>query len=32
MNLQVRYGLEVAEDELADSIARDVRPIQAAVV
>jgi len=30
MNLQVRYDLEVAEDELADRIARDVRPIEAA--
>jgi addiction module HigA family antidote len=28
MNLQVRYDLEVAEDELADRIARDVRPIE----
>jgi len=30
MNLQVRYDLEVAEDELADRIARDVQPIEAA--
>ena len=32
MNLQVRYDLEVAEDELADQIARDVQPIEAAAV
>ena len=32
MNLQVRYDLEVAEDELADRIARDVRPIEAAAL
>jgi addiction module HigA family antidote len=30
MNLQVRYDLEVAEDELADRIARDVQPIEVA--
>jgi addiction module HigA family antidote len=29
MNLQVRYDLEVAEDELAYKIARDVQPIAA---
>jgi addiction module HigA family antidote len=29
MNLQVRYDLEVAEDKLADRIARDVQPIEA---
>lgn len=28
MNLQMRYDLEVAEDELGASIARDVRPLQ----
>ena len=32
MNLQVRYELEVAEDELADRIARDVHPIEAVAV
>lgn len=31
MNLQVRYDLEVAEDEHAEKIARDVQPLQAAV-
>lgn len=31
MNLQVRYDLEVAEDEQAEKIARDVQPLQAAV-
>jgi addiction module HigA family antidote len=31
MNLQVRYDLEVAEDEQADKIARDVQPLEAAV-
>jgi addiction module HigA family antidote len=30
MNLQVRYDLEVAEDEQADKIARDVQPLEAA--
>ena len=30
MNLQVRYDLEVAEDELAHRIARDVQPIETA--
>jgi addiction module HigA family antidote len=29
MNLQVRYDLEVAEDELAERIARDVQPMEA---
>ena len=28
MNLQVRYDLEVAEDELAHRIMRDVQPIE----
>ena len=32
MNLQVRYDLEVAEDELADQVARDVQPLEAATV
>jgi addiction module HigA family antidote len=32
MNLQVRYDLDVAEDELAQRIARDVHPLQAATV
>ena len=32
MNLQVRYDLEVAEDELVDRIARDVQPIEAAAL
>ena len=32
MNLQVRYDLEVAEDEHADKIARDVQPMEAASV
>jgi addiction module HigA family antidote len=31
MNLQVRYDLEVAEDEQAEKIARDVQPLQAPV-
>jgi len=30
MNLQVRYQLEVAEDEQADKVARDVQPLEAA--
>ena len=30
MNLQVRYDLEVAEDELAHRIVRDVQPIESA--
>ena len=28
MNLQVRYDLEVAEDEQAEKIARDVQPME----
>jgi len=28
MNLQVRYDLEVAEDEQADQVARDVHPAE----
>lgn len=28
MNLQTRYELEVAEDELADKAARDVQPLE----
>jgi addiction module HigA family antidote len=31
MNLQVRYNLEVAEDEQAEKIARDVQPLEASV-
>ena len=31
MNLQVRYDLEVAEDESAARVARDVHPHEAAV-
>ena len=27
MNLQTRYDLEVAEDEIADKVERDVRPL-----
>jgi antitoxin HigA-1 len=30
MNLQVRYDLDVAEDEHADKIAPDVQPMEAA--
>jgi addiction module HigA family antidote len=30
MNLQVRYDLEVANDKMANRIARDVQPIEAA--
>ena len=30
MNLQTRYDLEGAEDEIADKVARDVRPLKAA--
>jgi antitoxin HigA-1 len=30
MNLQTRYDLEVAEDEIADKVERDVRPFEAA--
>src|SRR5580658_8569194 len=32
MNLQTRYDLEVAEDEIADKVERDVRPLSAAAV
>jgi addiction module HigA family antidote len=32
MNLQTRYDLEVAEDKVADRIARDVRPLEASAV
>jgi antitoxin HigA-1 len=28
MNLQTRYDLEVAQDELADQVERDVRPLE----
>jgi addiction module HigA family antidote len=31
MNLQVRYDLEVAEDEQAEKITRDVQPLEASV-
>ena len=31
MNLQIRYDLEVAEDELAVKVARDVRPLEVPV-
>jgi antitoxin HigA-1 len=31
MNLQVRFDLEVAEDEQAEKIARDVQPLEASV-
>jgi addiction module HigA family antidote len=30
MNLQVRYDLEVAEDQHADKVARDVQPFEVA--
>jgi len=30
MNLQTRYGLQVAEDQLAPKIARDVHPLEPA--
>ena len=30
MNLQVRYDLEVASDEIADKVERDVRPLETA--
>src|SRR6266849_649123 len=30
MNLQVRYDLEVAEDEIAAKVERDVQPLEAA--
>jgi addiction module HigA family antidote len=29
LNLQTRYDLEVAEDRIADKVARDVRPLEA---
>jgi plasmid maintenance system antidote protein VapI len=29
MNLQTRYDLEVAEDRIAEKVARDVRPLEA---
>jgi plasmid maintenance system antidote protein VapI len=32
MNLQVRYGLEVAQDESARRIVRDVQPIETATL
>src|SRR5580692_5825206 len=32
MNLQTRYDLEVAEDEIAVKVARDARPLEAAPV
>jgi len=32
MNLQVRYDLEVVEDELARQIAREMQPLEAATV
>lgn len=31
MNLQTRYDLEVAEDEIAAKVERDVRPLEAAM-
>ena len=31
MNLQVRYDLEVAEDQLAAKVARDVQPLVIAI-
>jgi antitoxin HigA-1 len=31
MNLQVRYDLDVAEEEQAEKVARDVRPMEASV-
>jgi antitoxin HigA-1 len=31
MNLQVRYDLEVAEDEQAHKVERDVRPLEIAI-
>src|SRR5437660_2906019 len=30
MNLQTRYDLEVAQDEIADKVERDVHPLEAA--
>ena len=32
MNLQVRYDLEVAQDELVERIAHDVQPIEARAI
>jgi addiction module HigA family antidote len=32
MNLQMRYDLEVAEDEIAGQVERDVRPLESATV
>jgi addiction module HigA family antidote len=32
MNLQTRYDLEVAEDEIAHKVERDVRPLESATV
>src|ERR1700676_2009533 len=32
MNLQTRYDLEVAEDKIAEKVARDVRPLEARAV
>jgi len=32
MNLQSRYELEVAEDQIADTVERDVRPLKATVL
>jgi len=29
MNLQTRYDLEVAQDEIAAKVARDVQPLEA---
>jgi hypothetical protein len=31
MNLQTRYDLEIAEDEIADKVARDVLPLEPAI-
>ena len=32
MNLQVRYELEVAEDEQAEKVARDIQPLEVASI
>ena len=32
MNLQTRYDLEVAEDEIAGKVERDIRPLESATV
>ncbi len=32
MNLQTRYALEIAEDEIAAKVERDVRPLEAVAV